>query len=188
MPDPDDNKPDDDIDDDTIGDPGDGDDDNDDGDGDDDDKDAGAKKALERERARVKRLKERLSAAEKRATSAPSDDDKVKAAEQAGQQADAKWKPRVIKQAARGALAEAGAMNPQRLVGLLKIDDLEVDDDGEVDGLEDEIDRLKDEFPELFRKKRAAPLETGDRSAGKGAGRPKSDSQRQADAILGRQR
>lgn len=129
--------------------------------------------------------KKRRLAAKVKPTEEPKKD-ATETAEEAEERISKKWKPKVIRQGAKAALSEAGASNPARLVGLLDMDSLDIDDDGEVDGLEDEIDRLKDEFPELFRKKRTAALETGDRSGGKGAARPKSDSERQAAAILGR--
>jgi hypothetical protein len=99
---------------------------------------------------------------------------------------EAKWKGRVVKQAAKAALATAGATKPERLLRLVEVDDLDVDDDGDVAGLDDEIDRLKEEYPELFRKRRAGRVETGDRSEGKGTRKPQSASEKQAAAILGR--
>lgn len=163
---------------------------------DEDDEDEDAGKDADTLKAELKRTREALkksnAESKKRRLAAkvkPTEEvkkDVAETAEEAETRLAAKWKPKVIRQGAKAALSEAGASNPARLVGLLDMDSLDIDDDGEVDGLEDEIDRLKDEFPELFRKKRTAALETGDRSGGKGAARPKSDSERQAAAILGR--
>jgi hypothetical protein len=101
------------------------------------------------------------------------------------------WKPRLIKTAAKLAFAEAGAKNPARLIKMLDVNDLEVDDDGDVDGLEDQIDSLKDEFPELFNQ----PAEERPRKrpgrvdAGTGGGSnttKKSATERQAEGLFGK--
>lgn len=55
-----------------------------------------------------------------------------------------------------GALAEAG-WNGQRLNSLMKLidlDDVEVDDDGEITGLSEQIDAIKAEWPEFFKRTR----------------------------------
>jgi hypothetical protein len=70
--------------------------------------------------------------------------DKVEAATHA---ADAKLK----KIAARSALAAAGLQGkPDRLVAVLNLDAIDVDDDGNVAGLDKEIAQLKADFPSLF--------------------------------------
>lgn len=56
-----------------------------------------------------------------------------------------------------GALAEAG-WNGQRLNSLMKLidlDDVEVDDDGEITGLAEQIDAIKAEWPEFFKRTRS---------------------------------
>jgi hypothetical protein len=56
---------------------------------------------------------------------------------------------------AKLALKEAGLQGtPDKLLKLIDTDDIEVDEDGEVDGLTEQIDELKKDFPELFAKKR----------------------------------
>ena len=55
-----------------------------------------------------------------------------------------------------GALAEAG-WNGSRLNSLMKLldlDDVEVDDDGEISGLSEQIDAIKAEWPEFFKRTR----------------------------------
>jgi hypothetical protein len=89
--------------------------------------------------------------------------------------------PVVIKHAATSALRDAGfdfpddkdarAAKLRRALKLMDVEDVEIDDDGEVLGLEDAIDELKAEFPELFAKasgtrQRKRPGNTGQRQAG----------------------
>ena len=65
-----------------------------------------------------------------------------------------------------GALAEAG-WNGQRLNSLMKLidlDDVEVDDDGEITGLSEQIEGIKAEWPEFF--KRTRQLSTPANGAG----------------------
>jgi hypothetical protein len=62
---------------------------------------------------------------------------------------------RAKKAEAKAALLGAG-VNPARVVkavGLLELDDLDLDDDG-LDGVDDAIEDLRKEWPELFAKKR----------------------------------
>ena len=98
--------------------------------------------------------------------------------------AAAKWKPRVVNSAAKAALLAAGAEKPERLLKLLNHDDLDVTDTGDVDGLDDEVDRLRDEYPELF-KRRAGAL-VGSRRATVPARvrkKPQTASERQAASM-----
>jgi len=70
------------------------------------------------------------------------------AAEAAQKAADAKYKPI----SARAALLEAG-VKPSRVKGALKLldmDEIEIDADGEVTGLDSQVDSLREEWPELF--------------------------------------
>lgn len=63
-----------------------------------------------------------------------------------------------IRQAARAAFAEAG-LDPKaanRAFRLLDLDDLTVNDDGDVDGLAEQVGEIREEFPALFAS-RAAP-------------------------------
>lgn len=62
-----------------------------------------------------------------------------------------------------GALADAG-WNGQRLNSLMKLidlDDVEVDDDGEINGLSEQIDSIKSEWPEFFKRTRSANTSNG---------------------------
>lgn len=102
----------------------------------------------------------------------------------------ATWKPRVVKSAARASLISAGADESRvtRLLAMIDVGDCDVDDDGDVVGLDEQIDSLKDDLPELFGGTAPPPkvrrrVETGDRGAGQP--KPKSASERQAAALGG---
>ena len=106
---------------------------------------------------RIKALKHQLSengasqAAQKVNGTAP-DIDKVRAAALA--EARSELNRNVVKAEARGALRAAGVNSDRiaRAVGLLELDDVDVDDDGQVssDDIDAAIDRLRDDLPELF--------------------------------------
>lgn len=95
-----------------------------------------------------------------------------------------------IKASGRGILKGLGASKDDlgALVRLLDIEDLELDDDGEVDGLDDQAIALKVRYPAMFGTKTKRRTIAG--GSGDDAGGPKedkrSDSQKQADAILGK--
>lgn len=93
------------------------------------------------------------------------------AREEAEASASKAWKPRIVKQAARAALVEAGLTGaPDRLLKLVDVDQVEVDDDGEVSGLDDQIKALKKEYPELFAKRGGSRIDAADKG-GDGTGK-----------------
>lgn len=120
------------------------------------------------------------------------------ARETADAEAGKKYKPLIIRTSARAELVAAGvkADKVNRLIKLLDLDEIEVDDDGEVSGLTDQVDTLKDEWPELF----AAEEEKKGRRERRGSGsraadgadkqpekkKPMTASERQAAALLGK--
>jgi hypothetical protein len=99
---------------------------------------------------------------------------------------------RVKKAELRTALAKAGVRDDaalKRLVGMVKLDDFDIDDDGEVDGLDDLIDELKADLPALFgtRRKRESVAGDNDRDGGGGRERKTATASEQAAAkLLGR--
>lgn len=173
--------------------------DDDDGDkGEDDDPDAGKdeetlRKELRESREALKKAnaeskKRRLREKERRQE---GDGEKKGDGRDVAAEVEAKWKPRVVNAAAKSALAEAGAKKPDRLLRLVDLAELDVDDDGDVDGLDEEVERLREEYPELFagdddKKTGRRKVETGDRKSG--AGRTQTATERQAGALLGRNR
>ncbi len=93
------------------------------------------------------------------------------AAENASKAAESTWKPRIVKQAARAALAEAGLTGtPDRLLRLVDVDAVEIDDEGEISGLDDQIKALKKDYPELFAKRGGGRIDAADKG-GDGGGK-----------------
>lgn len=204
------------------GDDEDGEDEDDDEDGEDEDGDDLADLSDEELRAELRKTRESLSKAsgsskvkrdkikkltteleEARRKPAPKEDDEGGKQEvnadsiraEASRAATEKANERIVKAEARGALASAGVAKErvQRAVGLLDLKSIDVDDDGEVEGLDEAIDALKKEWPELFLKERVrrgsvAGDDDRDGSAGRrGKGKPSTD-ELQAAALLGRNR
>ncbi|MFB7111735.1 phage scaffolding protein [Streptomyces sp. NPDC056291] len=86
--------------------------------------------------------------------------------EEAVTDSEARWKPIVVKQAARAALAEAGLVkNPNRLLKLLEMDDIDVSEDGEIDGLDEQIRDFKKEYPEFFGRRSPRDVDGGDKGS-----------------------
>ena len=94
------------------------------------------------------------------------------AAQAAAAEAEKTWRPRLVRAEARAALVAAGAPADRvgKLLRLIDVDDVEIGDDGELDGLEGQIDEIKADYPELFsapeeRPRRAPRMNAADRSA-----------------------
>lgn len=112
-------------------------------------------KALEAERAvkkeqagEIRRLKRELKAAQEKT---PEDVDSQKLVAEADKKAN-KFKDIAVRKEATLALTEAGAkVSTARLIKLLDLADVEIDDNGTVDGLADAIAELKEESPEFFK-------------------------------------
>lgn len=83
-----------------------------------------------------------------------------------------RYKPVLAKQATRAALAEAGFVGKSydRVMKLIDIDEIDVDDDGDIIGVEDQIASIKTEFPEWFKRQQR---KTGTGSTGTGSGSSK---------------
>jgi hypothetical protein len=61
------------------------------------------------------------------------------------------WKTRVVKQAAKTSFVSQGLKgSPDKLIRLLDLEDIEVDDEGEIDGLDEQVLEIKEEYPDLF--------------------------------------
>jgi len=117
---------------------------------DDDDPNAGLKSALAKERAarraadkELKDLRLRHASAEERQL--------IEAKELAATEARAATRAPLVKALAVAKLEAAGVQTgTAKLVGLLDLDKVELDDDGEILGLEEQIEELKTDFPNLF--------------------------------------
>lgn len=97
---------------------------------------------------------------------AGTDEATVKAIEDAQVAAERRYKPIAIRSAARAAFLEAGLTDlsdsrMKSLTRLLVMEDIEVDEDGDVVGLDDQIDAIKEDLPELFRKAEVESVDNG---------------------------
>ena len=107
--------------------------------------------------------------------------------------ARAKLKPGLVKSAAKDALRSAGLILPdkgqdaayQRAIRLIDLEEIEVDDDGEVSGVEEQVKAVKREYPELFVRRGAKAVNAGAGSGGDGAGQKKETSANKLAALLG---
>lgn len=102
---------------------------------------------------------------ELRAKTAEAETESEKAIREAAEAGEAKFKAPLVRTAARAALIQAGALASvegdkekgearlRRLLKLVDMDDVTVDSDsGEVLGLEDQIEAMQADYPELFTK------------------------------------
>lgn len=74
----------------------------------------------------------------------------------AAAEAESTWKPRLVKAHALAALSTAGAKNPERLARLVDQSQITFDEDGEPEGLDDQVEALKGDYPELFEQQRGS--------------------------------
>jgi hypothetical protein len=149
--------------------------------------------ALKKANSEAKGFRTKLRNARK-ATAGESSSDQQEATDKV----IAQWKPRLVRSEARAQLASAGAKKSAltRLARMIDIDEVEVDDDGEVSGIDDLIEELKDDLPELFRdeddddepaprrKRRLGKTDAGAKGSGGNGAKTLSSSERQAKAIL----
>lgn len=117
------------------------------------------------------------------------------AREKAMAEAEARYKPIAL----RAALLEAGVL-AKKVAGALKmldLADIEVDDKGEVTGLDDQLEVMREDWPELFpsetEKRAERPERRGSRAADGADRKPEAKkeptaTQRQAAALLGKSR
>jgi hypothetical protein len=100
-------------------------------------------------------------------------------------EANAALRERVLKAEAAAKLAATGVKDADRFAKYVDFSRLEFDEDGNVTGLDDQIEAIKGDFSEVFDpKKRVGGLaDAGDRSPADLA--PKSVTDMQLDAIFG---
>ncbi|WP_051878019.1 phage scaffolding protein [Streptomyces sp. NRRL B-24720] len=144
---------------------------------------AALKKANEdakRNRFRAKELEEKTRT---------NETEHEKALREAREEGESRFRAPLVKAAARAALSDAGVSGPaDRVLRLLEMDGLSVDEDGDVVGLESEIDRIRSEYPEFFQaavkpKPKARPTAADRKPAEE---KPKSSAEQHAMRVLGR--
>lgn len=116
--------------------------------------------------------------------------------EEAQEAARAGLMPTLIRTAAEAKLERAGLTLPEdpgeraaklrRVMKLVDTEAVDVDDQGDLLGLDDAVDALKADYPELFKGKARAPR-PGNVSGGKGSnGKPKTATELQMEHAFGR--
>jgi hypothetical protein len=131
----------------------------------------------------------------KKSKSTDEDDDDRAEREQEAEARGSKRGLDIAKKASvRGALVGAGLNVGDdrdkalvRAMRLIDLDELEVNDDGTIEGLDDAIDDLKDEFPALFKRRRNGGRISGEDNGGQGSGKPEklTATQQQARQLQG---
>ena len=98
---------------------------------------------------------------------------------------NAKYSGKLLKEKVMQQLAELKLANTDRLFKYLKLDELSFDEELNIVGLEDQINGIKEDFPELFDPKLlvAGKADSADSTP---VDRKISASERQAMAVLGR--
>lgn len=137
--------------------------------------------------ALIKKLRKQEREAKRGKTADGGDPEDVAA--KAYAEAESKFKPIVVKQAARAAFTEAGLILPKgkeanalaRAMKLLDMDDIALSDDGDVEGLAEQIAELKADMPELFARKTTTRVDGAER--GRSTPAAKSSAQRLAGMI-----
>jgi hypothetical protein len=117
--------------------------------------------------------------------------DADKAAREQAEAAERKYKPLAVRAAAKAAFLEAGLQGgtPERvakLVRMLDLDSIAIDDDGDVRGLDEQVKAVKADYPELFTTpdKRPPRVSAGDKPPTNG--RVLSTGEKIAAQVLGR--
>lgn len=161
------------------------------------------KEALRKERAEKKALEKYLTPEERRSAKNPKPSDMPGAKrsseendtqesrrdvdeqiKRAKMETEDKFRPLIAKSAARAALASNGATGDlNKMVRMLDLGELDISDDGDVDGLDEQIEELKKDFPALFRsddKGSEDDLKMRRRSRGSADGGPKKGAVRKS--------
>lgn len=150
-------------------------------------------------RASIRKLKRELEDARKpkpagKGKKADDDDepdlDAIREAAKAEARAEADT--RIKRSEAKAALVAAGVTREVAadLIGFVKLDDLDLDDDGEVEGLDEEIERIQKKYPTFFakptRRRRESVAGGGDRDGtGRRPAKKMTASERQAALVTG---
>ncbi|HLU29973.1 MAG TPA: phage scaffolding protein [Glycomyces sp.] len=130
----------------------------------------GLQTALKAARKDARELKAQLDELKAKGGDRPLDE----VVAEAESSATAKWKPLMVRAAARAAFAEAGLALPegrqeeafQRAVRLLDEDALTISEDGLVEGLAEQVESIRKDFPDLFTTARRPRIQAADRPAG----------------------
>ncbi|MYS15175.1 phage scaffolding protein [Streptomyces sp. SID4982] len=110
-----------------------------------------------------------------------------RALREAREEGEKRFREPMKKAGVRAALAEAGFTNPERVMRLVDWEAVTVDDDGDLIGVDSEVDRVKGEYPELLPQDKPKP-KARPTGAPKPAAqeKPKTTAELHAARILGR--
>ncbi|GAA4082689.1 phage scaffolding protein [Actinomadura miaoliensis] len=110
----------------------------------------------------------------KRSSESETERAQREAAEKAAAEVEKKYKPLVVRTTAKAALIDAGVPKDKldRMIRLMNLDDIEVTDDGEVDGIDAQIAELQEEYPELFTQPEPPRRKPSGAKAADGADKP----------------
>jgi hypothetical protein len=155
------------------------------------------RKALAAERT-ARKAADKALAEERRKSVSAEERAILEAKESAAAETETKVKGPLVRALAAAELRAANVQGPTaRLVGLLDLDKIEIDDDGEAVGLTEQIETLKTEFPNLFQVPTASGrVPAGNANGGSGSrdgrkqdqgggGKPKPWNEILADQVLG---
>jgi len=133
------------------------------------------KKALERERSARKALAKELKELKRQ-----GEDDGAKALREATEAVETRYQGVIARAAFKAELAKAGLKKGEgKLLKLLELEDVVVDEDGEVSGVAEQVRELRKDFPELFGRGR----ESGGRGDGGQKGNPPEKKLSSAERI-----
>ena len=154
--------------------------------------------SVKSKRASIRKLKRELEDARKPKPSGKSkgDDDEAPdldaIRDAAKAEAKAEADTRIKRSEAKAALVAAGVSREVAadLIGFVKLDDLDLDEDGEIEGLDEEIERIQKKYPTFFakptRRRRESVAGGGDRDGtGRRPAKKMTASERQAALVTG---
>lgn len=110
---------------------------------------AAVKKALEKANKEAAKFRHELKELRSK-----DESDSEKAAREAEERIENKYKKTLAYSEAKAELAAMGLnTKPERFLKMLELDEVSVTEDGEVLGLKDQLTQIKNDFPEVFKKK-----------------------------------
>lgn len=95
-----------------------------------------------------------------------------------------KWKERAVKAEAKANLEGQGIKNADRILKYVSLDGVDFDEEGNLSGLDDKLDTIKADFPELFDVKRRAGRNSADIHADTKVDTQKSATESQVDRLF----